>query len=707
MAALANGALTHSFELDSLRSPGVGAHPGATIAAPALAVAQEQRASGRDLIVAFVAGCEVLFRIGLAAKHSSEKLGFHAPGLTGPYASAIASGRLMRLDAAQLTHALGIAGSLSSGVLAFSKSRSGGMVKRLHLGRAAESGVLAACFAQDGFTGPPEILEGRFGFLDVYARDAAPERLTADLGTRWETRFLTFKRYACHVYAHTPVQAMLELRAQHGFAGSDVASVAVEGNEKLVSHHAGSEPGDLASAQYSVAFCVALAAFRDADDPRSFSADAVADPQIRALTRTVTCTPLAGSDGGYGSRVTVVLRSGTTYAKQLAAFKGMPAEPLTGADVDAKFRRLATPRSARNAPIRSCLARSARTPRRHARRVVRAAMKGQAMNRRRFASLVGSAALPAFLPRPALADAPSVKFAISLRSVLYLPAVLAAQGGYFAKRGLNVDVSIVEGGSKTAAAVLSGDVDFANLGFQHVIALRAKSQPVVAVGTTLNDAAVVFMMSTKWLAAHNLDGKDPTAVIKALKGARIGTAGPGTTGDLILRTLLERNGMKQSDVATIAATSQAGIAALQNGSIDGTASYMPIIEMIEALGLEADHRQLADSRHRRSSRRRDHGAHRRGRPRARRDAQVHGRDRRRAQARRRRPKGDPRAHERRAARLHTRGAGEVGRRPHAADPATPILAYDRVRTAVKWFRDMGPITADIPFESLATNKYLT
>lgn len=343
MAALANGALTHSFELDSLRSPGVGAHPGATIAAPALAVAQEQRASGRDLIVAFVAGCEVLFRIGLAAKHSSEKLGFHAPGLTGPYASAIASGRLMGLDAAHLTHALGIAGSLSSGVLAFSKSRSGGMVKRLHLGRAAESGVLAACFAQDGFTGPPEILEGRFGFLDVYARDAAPERLTADLGTRWETRLLTFKRYACHVYAHTPVQAMLELRAQHGFAGSDVASVVVEGNEKLVSHHAGSKPGDLASAQYSVAFCVALAAFRDADDPRSFSADAVADPQIRALTRAVTCTPLAGSDGGYGSRVTVVLRSGTTYSKQLAAFKGMPAEPLTGADVDAKFRRLATP----------------------------------------------------------------------------------------------------------------------------------------------------------------------------------------------------------------------------------------------------------------------------------------------------------------------------------------------------------------------------
>lgn len=335
-------------------------------------------------------------------------------------------------------------------------------------------------------------------------------------------------------------------------------------------------------------------------------------------------------------------------------------------------------------------------------------MKGQAMNRRRFASLLGGAALPAFLPRPALADAPSVKFAISLRSVLYLPAVLAAQGGYFAKRGLNVDVSIVEGGSKTAAAVLSGDVDFANLGFQHVIALRAKSQPVVAVGTTLNDAAVVFMMSTKWLAAHNLDGKDPTAVIKALKGARIGTAGPGTTGDLILRTLLERNGMKQSDVATIAATSQAGIAALQNGSIDGTASYMPIIEMIEALGLA---KPIIAS------------------------WQIPGIAGQAGDAIMARTDVADRAPDvtrkfmaaiadalklvvaDRKATLALTNAALPGFTPEVlaksvADrtpltPATPILAYDRVRTAVKWFRDMGLITADIPFESLATNKYLT
>src|SRR5438094_1853047 len=99
-AALANGALAHAFELDSLTRPGAGAHPGATVLPPALAIAQERGADGRALIAAFVAGNEVMIRIGRATGHTNEARGFHAPGTTGPVGAAIAAGHLLGLGPA-------------------------------------------------------------------------------------------------------------------------------------------------------------------------------------------------------------------------------------------------------------------------------------------------------------------------------------------------------------------------------------------------------------------------------------------------------------------------------------------------------------------------------------------------------------------------------------------------------------------------------
>src|ERR671919_1164467 len=184
MAALANGVLAHAFELDSLCHPSVGVHPGASLTAPGIPVAQAQGRSGKELLTAFVAGFEVMYRIGDAARHSSEKIGFHAPGLTGVFGGAVATGLLMKLDVERMSNALGIAGSLCSGLLEFSRS-GGGMVKRLHLGRAAEGGALAATLAREGFTGPATVLEGKFGFLNVFAREADPPRLTRALGEEW------------------------------------------------------------------------------------------------------------------------------------------------------------------------------------------------------------------------------------------------------------------------------------------------------------------------------------------------------------------------------------------------------------------------------------------------------------------------------------------------------------------------------------------
>jgi 2-methylcitrate dehydratase PrpD len=153
-AALANGAIANAFEMDNLTQPNSGSHPGATTFSAALAIAQERGLSGRETIVAVVAGWETMIRIGRATKHSNERRGFHAPGTTGPLGAAVACGRLMRFDAERMTNAIGIAASTAGGLLEFARSGTGAMVKRLHLGRAAEGGVLAASLAADGFTGP-------------------------------------------------------------------------------------------------------------------------------------------------------------------------------------------------------------------------------------------------------------------------------------------------------------------------------------------------------------------------------------------------------------------------------------------------------------------------------------------------------------------------------------------------------------------------
>ena len=338
-AALANGVFAHAFEQDSVRDPGAGAHPGATLLPPLLAACEDHGADGRTAIAAFVAGCEVMFRIAVASHHSPEKIGFHSPGLTGCYGGAIAAGRVLGLDAAQLTNALGIAGSLSSGLLAFTKSKQGAMIKRLHLGRASESGILAARLARAGYAGPETVLEGKFGFLDAYCREHGYDAamLTAGLGTEWETLRICLKRYACHINAHTPVQSMRELMSEHGFTAEDVAHVRVEGAERLLTHHNITEPGDIMQAQYSVPFCVALALHRDPNDPKAFDETVLADPAIRATCRAIELVQRKEPGSVRTTRVTVRLKSGSELSRLRDTYKGMPADPLTRAELKQKF----------------------------------------------------------------------------------------------------------------------------------------------------------------------------------------------------------------------------------------------------------------------------------------------------------------------------------------------------------------------------------
>lgn len=344
-AALANGALGHAFEMDNLRQPSAGVHSGSTLGPALFAVGEEVEANGKDLITAFVAGCEIMSRIGDAAGNTAEKLGFHSPGLTGVFGSTVVAGRLLGLDAGQMAQAFGIAGSLCSGLLAFSKAGNGGTVKRLHTGRASEGGVLAARLAKGGFEGPDVILEGKFGFFDAFTREPRMEKLLAGLGSQWETLRICVKCYSCHVTAHTPVQALENLRAEHGFAAEDVAEIHIATSEKVLSHHNITRPTDIGTAQYSLPFCIATALYRDPKEPASFLDNPHEDPAIIDMAQRVhlTLNPASEPPGpAWATVLTVVLKDGRRLTIERSDFRGAPSNPMSAEELDAKFLTLSS-----------------------------------------------------------------------------------------------------------------------------------------------------------------------------------------------------------------------------------------------------------------------------------------------------------------------------------------------------------------------------
>jgi 2-methylcitrate dehydratase PrpD len=216
------------------------------------------------------------------------------------------------------------------------------MVKRLHLGRAAEAGVVAASLAEEGFTGPTSVLEGPFGFLHVFCDDYDLAELTRGFGETYLTRTIMLKRFACHITAHTPVEAMLDLRQSGGFSGSDVSAVTVTGNRRIATVNNIPKPKDVLLAQYSVPFSVALSLYRDPRDPRSFDETAVHDPDILAMASLIKMQtderPRERND--LASSVTVTLKDGRVLTREVTEFKGTPARPLDEAELREKFMLL-------------------------------------------------------------------------------------------------------------------------------------------------------------------------------------------------------------------------------------------------------------------------------------------------------------------------------------------------------------------------------
>jgi len=344
-AALCNGTATHGFELDDLLDEAI-VHPGAIIVPAALAAAESANASGARLLLGIIAGYEILNRVGLAAGVESAHRGFHKTAVIGPIGAAVAAGIVLELSPERLMSATGLACATSSGIKSFAAGTGGGMMKRMHAGRAAESGVRMAQLAARDFTGPPSAIDGKFGLLEVYGgKTARPELLTADLGKAWAMECVYVKVYSCCSWIQAAVQQLVALRGPKPLEPADIKQVRIGVSAYAAKNNGEPAPVDIMGAQYSFPYCAALALAGDPADPAMYLEKAIRDAGRRALARRVELyvddQMEAAYPKHYGSRIELVLADGERRTSFVLDPHGMPADPVTDDERLEKFSRLA------------------------------------------------------------------------------------------------------------------------------------------------------------------------------------------------------------------------------------------------------------------------------------------------------------------------------------------------------------------------------
>lgn len=259
-AAFANGALMHARAQDDFHKE-ANAHPGTVIIPAALALADATGASGRDLLVAVVAGYEVLIAAGAAFSARSTPRGFRSTGVYGPLGSAAAAARILRLDAAATASALALAASFAGGLT--QPWLSGTFEFWAQAGEASRAGVAAALLARAGLRGAPEALEGDAGFCRAFSGGVEGlETVTAGLGERWRIQGVSFKFFPISGIMQVPTHTAVALAREHGVAGDQIESVHLEMNRFEYNYPGTAHPGrcpDVSAALMSARYCLAAA----------------------------------------------------------------------------------------------------------------------------------------------------------------------------------------------------------------------------------------------------------------------------------------------------------------------------------------------------------------------------------------------------------------------------------------------------------------
>ncbi len=346
VAALLNGALGHSLDFDDTHADS-SLHPSAPVVPAAFAAAELVGASGKDLLVAIVAGYEVCCRLGNALDPTAHYArGFHPTATAGTFGAAAAAGKLLGLDAPGIASAFGVAASQAAGSLQFLVN--GAWNKRYQVGAAAMNGLIAATLAKEGFLGAADAIEGKHGLLVGYTDNARPERAVADLGTVYETMKIGMKPYPACRYTHAAIDGLLALRQENGWSAGDVLAVEIglHKNGIVLTGAPLAEkrrPKSVVEGQFSMPFTAAIALYKG-----SFGWDDYAllgNPDVEALAGRIDVQRqerLEGLRHPFGANIAVRTSAGT-FERNIPDPSGEPDTFPGKTDIEAKFMTLATP----------------------------------------------------------------------------------------------------------------------------------------------------------------------------------------------------------------------------------------------------------------------------------------------------------------------------------------------------------------------------
>ena len=346
-AALVNGTQVQGFELDDVHRKAV-LHVGAVTLPALIAVAESHtRLSGRDFLTAAVAGYEIGPRVGLCMGQEHIGQGWHSGATVGIFSAAAGAARALGLDAEKTVHALGIAGTQSSGLMA---AQYGAMVKRMHAGRAAQSGLYGALLAANGFTGIVDVFEAPYGgFCTTFSRSQDRfnlNALSADLGQKFETMGIALKFYSCVGSNHTTLDALADIRKRRPFKLDEIEELVVYGSQ-VTADHVGwpYKPEGLTAAQLNLPFCVATLLIEGDVFVDEFTPDCVDDAARIAMSRKVRVVhdpdiTALGAAHRHKVRVDVKFRDGSVERETREAPRGSEQSFASADDIVAKFRKL-------------------------------------------------------------------------------------------------------------------------------------------------------------------------------------------------------------------------------------------------------------------------------------------------------------------------------------------------------------------------------
>jgi 2-methylcitrate dehydratase PrpD len=334
-AAFINGVSSHIFDYDDTHLKTI-IHPGGPVISAILALAEYRPVAGKDFLNALVLGVETCCRIGNAVYPNHYDVGWHITGTAGVFGAAAAVGKLLALDEQRMAWALGLAASQPVGL----RESFGSMNKSFNPGRAAENGLFAALLAQDGYTSSNSMIEAKRGWANTVSTKQDYREITDGLGERYEAALNTYKPFACGIVEHPTIDAVIQLRNENHLTADQVDAIELKVNPLVLELTGKKTPQTGLEGKFSIYHCAAIALIHGAAGEKQFQDAVVCDPQVVALRQKVS----VAIDPGIvpeKADVTIRLHDGRVLHKFIEHAIGSVENPMTDAQLEAKFRDLA------------------------------------------------------------------------------------------------------------------------------------------------------------------------------------------------------------------------------------------------------------------------------------------------------------------------------------------------------------------------------